>query len=276
MQISVLMSVYKSENPAYMDRALRSVWDDQTLKPDEIVLVQDGALGDELNDVITQWKTRLGAKLVTLRNETNLGLTKSLNKGLQHAKGKFIARMDSDDVSCPKRFESQVNYLNAHPEITIVGGSLQEFDAENECLNVRYYPQTPEEVKRYIYKASPLAHPTVMMRREMFDNGLKYDERFRMSQDIALWYDALCAGYRIGNLDEVTICFRRDGDVFKRRSRQKAYNEFKIYMNGIRRYYGLFSWKYIYPIARLVFRLMPVSVVKWIYDSKMRKKVLEK
>ena len=85
------MSVYKSENPAYMDRALRSVWDDQTLKPDEIVLVQDGALGDELNDVITQWKTRLGAKLVTLRNETNLGLTKSLNKGLQHAKGKFIA-----------------------------------------------------------------------------------------------------------------------------------------------------------------------------------------
>lgn len=276
MQISVLMSVYKSENPAYMDRALRSVWDDQTLKPDEIVLVQDGALGDELNDVITQWKTRLGAKLVTLRNETNLGLTKSLNKGLQHAKGKFIARMDSDDVSCPKRFESQVNYLNAHPEITIVGGSLQEFDAENECLNVRYYPQTPEEVKRYIYKASPLAHPTVMMRREMFDNGLKYDERFRMSQDIALWYDALCAGYLIGNLDEVTICFRRDGDVFKRRSRQKAYNEFKIYMNGIRRYYGLFSWKYVYPIARLVFRLMPVSVVKWIYDSKMRKKVLEK
>lgn len=270
------MSVYKSENPAYMDRALRSVWDDQTLKPDEIVLVQDGALGDELNDVITQWKTRLGAKLVTLRNETNLGLTKSLNKGLQHAKGKFIARMDSDDVSCPKRFENQVNYLNAHPEITIVGGSLQEFDAENECLNIRHYPQTPEEVKRYIYKASPLAHPTVMMRREMFDNGLKYDERFRMSQDIALWYDALCAGYLIGNLDEVTICFRRDGDVFKRRSRQKAYNEFKIYMNGIRRYYGLFSWKYVYPIARLVFRLMPVSVVKWIYDSKMRKKVLEK
>lgn len=270
------MSVYKSENPAYMDRALRSVWDDQTLKPDEIVLVQDGPLGDELNEVIIRWKTRLGSKLVTLRNETNLGLTKSLNKGLQHAKGKFIARMDSDDVSCPKRFESQVNYLNIHPEIAIVGGSLQEFDSENECLNVRHYPLTPEEVKRYIYKASPLAHPTVMMRRDMFDNGLKYDERFRMSQDIALWYDALCAGYQIGNLDEVTICFRRDGDVFKRRSRQKAYNEFKIYMNGIRRYYGLFSWRYVYPIARLVFRLMPVSVVKWIYDSKMRKKVLEK
>ncbi len=276
MQISVLISVYKSEVPAYMDRALRSVWDDQTLKPDEIVLVQDGPLGDELNELVNQWKNRLEERLVIVKNETNLGLTKSLNKGLQHAKGKFIARMDSDDMSCPKRFESQVAYLNEHPEITIVGGSLQEFDAENECLNVRHYPLTPEEVKRYIYKASPLAHPTVMMRREMFDNGLKYDERFRMSQDIALWYDALCAGYQIGNLDEVTICFRRDGDVFKRRSRQKAYNEFQIYMNGIRRYYGLFSWKYIYPIARLIFRLMPVSVVKWIYDSKMRKKVLEK
>lgn len=275
MQISVLMSVYKSEKPIYIDRALQSVWDDQTVKPEEIILIQDGPLGKELIEVINLWKEKLGERLVTLQNETNLGLTKSLNKGLIHAKGELIARMDSDDISHPMRFERQIKYLENHPEIDIVGGALQEFDAENECLGIRQYPKTPNEVKNYIYKACPLAHPTVMMRRVIFDNGLKYDERYRMSQDIALWYDALCVGYKIGNLEDVTIYFRRDGDVFKRRSRQKAYNEFCIYMNGIRRYYGLISWRYVYPIARYVFRMMPVSIVKWIYGSKIRQRVLE-
>lgn len=275
MQISVLMSVYKSEKTIYIDRALRSVWDDQTVKPEEIILIQDGPLGKELIEVINLWKEKLGERLVTLQNETNLGLTKSLNKGLVHVKGELIARMDSDDISHPMRFERQIKFLEKHPEIDIVGGALQEFDAENECLGIRHYPQTPQDVENYIYKASPLAHPTVMMRRRIFDEGLKYDERYRTSQDIALWYDVLCAGYKIGNVSEVTIYFRRDGDVFKRRSREKAFNEFIIYMNGICRFYGLLSWKYVYPVARLIFRLMPVAVVKWIYGSKMRKKVLE-
>lgn len=270
MQISVLMSVYKSEKPIYIDRALRSVWDDQTMKPKEIILVQDGPLGKELTEVINHWKAKLGEHLVTLQNETNLGLTKSLNKGLVHAKGELVARMDSDDISHPMRFERQIKYLQKHSEIDIVGGALQEFDAENECLGIRHYPQTPQEVESYIYKASPLAHPTVTMRRRIFDEGLKYDERYRTSQDIALWYDALCAGYKIGNVNGVTIYFRRDGDVFKRRSREKALNEFKIYMNGIRRFYGFMSWRYLFPIARLMFRLMPVSVVKWVYGSKLR------
>lgn len=270
MQISVLMSVYKSEKPICIDRALRSVWDDQTMKPEEIILVQDGPLGKELMEVINLWKAKLGEHLVTLQNKANLGLTKSLNKGLVYAKGELIARMDSDDISHPMRFERQIKFLQKHPEIDIVGGALQEFNAENECLGIRHYPQTPKEVENYIYKASPLAHPTVTMRRKIFDKGLKYDERYRTSQDIALWYDALCDGYKIGNVDDVTIYFRREGDVFKRRSREKALNEFKIYMNGIRRFYGPISWRYLFPIARFVFRLMPVSVVKWIYGSKLR------
>lgn len=264
------MSVYKSEKAEYLNRSLRSVWDDQTYKPNEIILVEDGPLGDDLIAVISSWKERLKDKFCVLNNETNIGLTKSLNKGLQYVKSDLIARMDSDDISSPMRFELQVKYMKDHPDVSIVGGSLQEFDEENECLSIRHYPLTNKNVIKYIYKASPLAHPTVMMRREIFDNGLKYDERFRTSQDIALWFDALCCGYKIGNLEEITIYFRRDGDVFKRRSREKALNEFKIYMNGIRRFYGLFTLKYFFPIARLIFRLMPVSVVKWIYGSKLR------
>lgn len=270
------MSVYKAEQPKYLDRALQSIWDDQTHKPSEIILIADGDLTPDLDKIIDKWKEALGASFVLCRNEVNLGLTKSLNKGIALSKYDLIARMDSDDISHPMRFEKQIKFMEDHPELDIIGGALQEFDAENECLSIRNYPLTSEEVDKYIYKACPLAHPTVMMRKRIFDNGLRYDERYRMSQDIALWYDALCAGYKIGNLEDITIYFRRDGGVFKRRSRQKAYNEFCIYMKGIRRYYGLFSWRYIYPIARYLFRLMPVSVVKWTYNSKMREKFLKK
>lgn len=276
MSISVLMSVYKSEEPAYLDRALKSVWDDQTVKPNQIVLVEDGPIGESLLAVVSRWKEKMGEKMTVLANEKNLGLTKSLNKGLAAVTGDMIARMDSDDISDARRFERQVAYLEVHPDVDIVGGSLREFNDNERELRVRHYPNTHEEAVKYICKASPLAHPTVMMRRRIFDNGLRYNEKYRMSQDIALWYDAVLAGYKIGNVPEVTINFRSQGDVFKRRSRAKAWNEFKIYMNGIYRMNGLMTLKYCYPIARLCLRLMPPSLVKRIYQSNFRAKFLQK
>lgn len=275
MTISVLMSVYKSEKGAFLDRSLQSVWDDQTRKPEQIVLIEDGALTEELYAVIDKWKKALGNQLVVCRNEQNLGLTKSLNKGIGLITSDLIARSDSDDISAPQRFELQEKFFRENPEIDILGGSMQEFDDEHECLNVRHYPLTHEDACKYIVKACPLAHPAVMMRRRIFDEGLHYDERYRMSQDIKLWYDAILAGYRMANLQEIVLFFRQQGDVFRRRSRVKAWNEFKIYMNGIYRMHGLFTLAYRYPIARYVFRNLPPSLVKKIYESGMRKKVLE-
>ena len=274
MSISVLISVYQSERPEYLNRALQSVWDDQTLKPDEIVLIEDGPLTQNLLNVLDNWKKLLGDKLQLIINEQNLGVTKSLNRGLKVCRGIYIARMDSDDISMPHRFEAQCNYLDTHPHISVVGGSLQEFNADCDNLGIRHYPPSNIEARKYIRKASPLAHPTVMMRREMFDNGLIYDERFRTSQDIALWFDVLASGRKIANLSEVTIKFRRDGDVFKRRSRDKAKNELKIYLHGIKRLYGTFNPYYIFPIARFIFRMMPVGIVKAIYGSQIRSKFL--
>ena len=279
MTISVLMSVYKSEKGAFLDRSLQSVWDDQTRKPEQIVLIEDGAIPEELELIIDSFQLRVNAsgvaKMVVVKLPVNGGLTKALNAGIKHVTGDLIARMDSDDISAPQRFELQEKFLRENPEIDILGGSMQEFDDEHECLNVRHYPLTHEDACKYIVKACPLAHPAVMMRRRIFDEGLHYDERYRMSQDIKLWYDAILAGYRMANLQEIILYFRQQGDVFRRRSRVKAWNEFKIYMNGIYRMHGLFTLAYRYPIARYVFRNLPPSLVKKIYESGMRKKVLE-
>ena len=296
MTISVLMSVYRSEQAACLQRALQSVWDDQMRKPDQIVLIEDGPLPAELEEVVQRLQAAFkvqeqqscvqsslqskaaepSAKVLTVvKLPVNGGLTKALNVGLKHVTSDLVARMDSDDIAAPNRFELQERFLEEHPEIDIVGGSMQEFDDEHECLNVRHYPQTHEEACKYIVKACPLAHPAVMMRKRMFDEGLKYDERYRMSQDIKLWYDAILSGYKMANLSEVCLFFRQQGDVFRRRSRVKAWNEFKIYMNGIYRMHGLFTLAYRYPIARYIFRNLPPSMVKRIYESGMRKRVLE-
>ena len=279
MTISVLISVYKKEKPEYLKLALESILASQTLKPDQIVLVEDGPLPDSLEEIVQSFKFIVQNEgygtFTVVKLPVNGGLTKALNEGLKHVTGDLIARMDSDDISESHRFERQVAYLEAHPDVDIISGSLQEFDANNECLNIRHYPQTHEECVKFIVKACPLAHPSVMMRKRIFDEGLKYDERYRMSQDIKLWYDAVLAGYRLGNIPEVTLFFRREGDVFRRRSRAKAWNEFKIYMNGIYRLKGLFTLSYRYPIARYIFRNLPPSLVKRIYGSKIRKRVLE-
>jgi len=276
MSISVLMSVYRSERPEHLDESLRSIWTDQTVKPDEIILIEDGPLGGGLEQTIGKWKEAVGNRLIIHKNDDNLGLTKSLNIGLQLASSEYIARMDSDDISDPRRFERQAAYLDCHPDVAIVGGAMQEFNSSNPKLNVRHYPTDNDGVMDTIYKASPLAHPTVMMRREMFENGLRYDERYRTSQDIALWFDAICAGYKIGNIDDITLYFRRDDEMFRRRSRAKAWNEFRIYMNGVRRVYGLLTPKYVFPISRFVFRLMPRTIVKMVYGSKLRQMVVDK
>ena len=273
--ISVLISVYSKDTPQYLEEALQSIWSQQTLRPTQIVLIQDGPLPAPLQDVIAHWKSQLGQVLTLVSNPVNMGLTHSLNKAIKAATGNYIARMDSDDRSTPQRFEQQAAYLDNHPDIDIVGGCIQEFNAENPCLNIRQYPLTHQAVISMIHKASPLAHPTVMMRRRIFDNGLHYDERYRTSQDIVLWFDAIHQGYHIGNLPVIILHFRRADNVYQRRSKAKAWNEFLIYIKGINKLSGPFSLKYIYPLGRLCFRLMPISLIRRIYDSPIRRRITE-
>ena len=273
--ISVLMSVYHSEKAEYLNRSLQSVWDDQSLKPNQIVLIEDGPLGEELHKVIDKWKERLQDVFCIVKNEKNIGLTKSLNKGIQYITSELIARADSDDISMPTRFALQEKFLAEHPDVDILGGAMQEFNEENDCLNVRRYPSTHEQARKYIMKASPLAHPSVMMRKKIFDEGLRYNEEYRTSQDVALWFDALNAGYHIANLDDIILHFRQNSSVFKRRGRAKAWNEFKIYIKGIYRKKGLFTFYYVYPLSRLLFRLMPARLIEFIYKSNMRNKMLQ-
>ena len=116
MRFSVLISAYRTEIPIILDRALKSIWDDQVLKPNEIVLVKDGPLTVELDYLIKTWSIRLGEvmKLVTL--EKNIGLGDALGIGIKECKYDIVARMDTDDISLPHRFSTQISYLKKNPQ----------------------------------------------------------------------------------------------------------------------------------------------------------------
>lgn len=277
MKISVLMSVYKSEKPAYLDRSLQSVWDDQTLKPDEIILVQDGPLDDELLQIIDKWQAKLREVLVLIRNEVNIGLTKSLNKGIRVAKGEYIARMDSDDISLPNRFVMQEEFLDENPSVYVVGGAIQEFNDNDGIIGERHFPKDTEEAIHYIHKASPFAHPAVMIRKALFEEGVMYNESYRTTQDLALWFDVLKSKHQVANLDVFVLQFRRDSNVYQRRkNKQDSRLELTIHLKGIKDLFGISPIKSLYPVARYCMRLLPNSIINAIYNSKIRGKVLSK
>ena len=272
--ISVIMSVYHKEKPEYLDLALQSIWTIQNLKPTQIILIEDGELTVELYEVIEKWKQTLNNVLVIHKNESNIGLTKSLNIGIDKATGHYIARMDSDDVSVSGRFKKQVDYLEKNTDYAVVGSLAQEIDEEGNYTNIRNYPFTDKEVRNYICKACPLQHAGVLMKREIFDSGIRYNEDYRLTQDLALWFTILNAGYKIGNIPECLIQFRITQDSFVSRDKSKGLHEFKIYMKGIKELKGV-TWRYVYPLTRLVMRYMPPKLIKGIYDSPLRKKILK-
>ena len=268
------MSVYKNEKADRLERCMHSIWTDQTKKPDQIILVEDGPLPEELYKVIGEWKGKLQGKMDVLKNEENLGLTKSLNKGIAVVKTDLIARMDTDDQSTPSRFEVQEKFLREHPEIDVLGGAYNIMDGEGVIQYAKFFKHSHEEMMKQICWRCPLSHPTVMMRTSMFkEKGLKYDERFRNSQDIALWVDAVLAGCKFANTDDIVLNFTEDEDVYKRRGKVRAMNEYKSFSRAAKLLYGKYSWRRILPVMRYCFRRMPVKSINFIYHSKAFKRI---
>ena len=136
MQFSVLMSVYYKDNPVWLKQAVDSVLNN-TKKPNQIVVVIDGQIPNELEQVITEYKESLDI----LRLEKNSGLGVALQQGLLKCKYPLVARMDSDDISLPNRFELQLKEFERNSNLTIVGGYIQEFDSQtNEKTSIRKVP----------------------------------------------------------------------------------------------------------------------------------------
>lgn len=265
MRISVLMSLYEKEKPEYFERSLKSIWEDQVRKPDEIVLVEDGPVPQELEDVVTRWQTKvLSFKVVRL--EKNQGLPVALNEGAKHCNCDYVARMDTDDISLPERFLWQEEYLLKHPEIAVLGGGVIEFSDEEGDMKPRMMPQSTKEIKDAIVKTCPFIHPTVCIKKELFEKGIEYNPKSRKFQDLEYWFKILAAGYEMANMNKIVLRFRKDPFMYQKRN-NAAKMELGIMFRGIYSLYGVTTWKYFYPIIHYLYRLLPPKVCLFIYKN---------
>ena len=201
--VSVLMAVH-NEKEAFLRTAIGSIFE-QTYPHIELIIVDDASNADCRAVVEDLCKARKDVKL--LHNETNLGLTKSLNRGLALAEGEFVARMDADDFSLSTRIEKQVGYFVKHPDIDIVGTGVVSFGAESVFMSPAF-GYNNDAAQCCLFFSSTLCHPSVMIKKQFLDeNGLNYDEGVRTGQDYDLWERCSVCG-RLAVMQEVLLYYR--------------------------------------------------------------------
>lgn len=216
---SVLLSLYSKEQPEFLKQCLDSIFN-QTLLPNELILVEDGPLTDRLYTIVNEYE-KFHPELKRVKLSVNVGLGKALNKGLKLCSNELVARMDSDDVCFPDRFEKQVKFMTENPDIDISGTWIEEFenDIENK-VSVRKVPTTHEEIARYIGKRNPLNHPSVIFRKEAVLKAGSY-QSFLLFEDWYLWARMMVSGCRFANIPECLLHFRTSLDVMSRRGGMK-------------------------------------------------------
>lgn len=267
---SVLMSVYAKEQAPALDKALESVLINQTLPPAELVLVEDGPLTEALDAVIEKYRNRFPA-LVCVKLAQNGGLGRALNEGLKHCSHEWIARMDSDDISMPQRFEAQWTYIRTHPEVDVVGAWITEFDGSIEnVMSIKKVPETHDAIRAYAKKRSPVNHPVVVLRREAVLRAGSY-QHCPWFEDYYLWARMLMAGAVFHNLPESLLWFRASPDMFRRRGGW-LYVRRELHLQKLLRDIRFITQtQLIQNIAlRTVFRLMPNRLRMLFYQKFLR------
>ena len=273
MTFSLLQSVYKKDNPNFLSQSLQSIADN-TVLPDSIVLIKDGNLPSELENVISEWQEKLPLKVVGY--EKNQGLAHALNYGLQFVETDLVARMDSDDIAYPDRFEKQLAQFESDESLQILGGGIEEFYIDsfgNENRKIRLYPKYSAKKSKSLYRGTPIAHPTVMMKTSLLKE-FKYSENTKCNEDIDLWFRLLTAGYVIRTLQEPIVHFRITDGTFNRRSVSKALDEYRIYLKNLHKFNGI-SKNDILPFVRLLSRFFPKKLNKKLYLSKKRQQLFK-
>ncbi|ENP8446626.1 glycosyltransferase [Vibrio sp. Vb0877] len=268
MKFSVLMSIYIKENPDWFHLSMVSIWDDQSVKPNEIVLVQDGDLTPELYLLITRWKNKLGDVLKCISLKENVGLGDALNIGLQHCSNEIVARMDTDDIAISERFEKQLAIFKQYDDIDICSSWITEFDVDQSIITgTRILPEYHADIANYAKLRSPINHPAVMYKKSAIIKAGGY-KRMMWFEDYYLWVRMLLTGSIFYNIQEPLVHMRAGQGQLERRSGIMYAKSELLLLQKFRKLGFLTSFEfYKVTILRVPVRLMPKSLIRTIYNK---------
>lgn len=270
-KFSVLICVYGGDNALHFDQAMNSIFE-QTLQPDEVVLVVDGPICAELTSVVDKY-TESHKQLKVIQLEKNQGHGTARRIGIESCSYDFIAIMDADDMSVPDRFEKQINIFKTNSQVSIVGGQIYEFvDNTNNIVGIRNVPEKDADIKEYMKKRCPMNQVTVMFRKEHILSVGGYIDWY-CEEDYYLWIRMAVAEMQFYNLSENLVFVRVGKEMYQRRGGTKYFkSEAKL------QYYML-TKKLISPLRylinvteRLIIQvLMPNKLRSWIFKKFARK-----
>jgi glycosyltransferase involved in cell wall biosynthesis len=267
---TVLMAVYAREQPANLAAALNSIAD-QTVPPDEILVVKDGPLTPDLDRVLEEFGSR-HEELRIIALPMNVGLGKALNAGLAAASNELVARMDSDDISVSQRFERQIGQLADKPELSVIGSFIAEFVSDPAILTgIRAVPVEHAAIRAAFSRISPVNHPSIVYRRSAVLASGGYSPDF-VQEDYHLWGKMLAAGYQFANISEPLVLMRTGEGLFARRGGMRyARSEARLQREFLRM--GMISpARYVTNLmTRCTVRVLPVGIRKALYELLLRK-----
>lgn len=277
MKFSTLMSLYHKENPIFLDQALESIWNRQSLKPTEIVLVLDGPITVELTTVVEKWKVKIGLVLKVIALPENIGLGKALNEGLKHCSYNWVFRMDTDDICTSDRFQKQVAFIAENPEVVLFGTQVLEFDQQvDDAQILKAVPTDFEEIKKFAQSRCPFNHMTVAYKKDVI-LGLGGYQHHLFMEDYNLWLRVIGQGYKVANLSDMLL-YARVGNGMHARRRGIEYIKSEKQLLDLKKELKLQHPAYanMLFLLRSLFRLMPSSVLGKFYNTFLRKKVKKK
>ncbi len=270
MQFSVLMSIYKKENPAWFRECAQSIAS-QTLPPDEIILVEDGTLPDELETAVLEF-CNLCPQVKVYRYKENRGLGKALSDGLTKCSFPLVARMDTDDIAFPDRFEKQIKAFEEDSALSLCGGQVLEFTGSTDhVLRRKMVPTDYEDVIHYARRRNPFNHPSVMFKKEAVLKAGGY-QHMPYFEDYYLWARMLAAGEKCINLPDFILYFRAGDDVYERRGgpsyvKDAFHARWAIHKTGVS---GFFDFLYA-SCGQAVVSLLPNGARGKFYKKVLRK-----
>ena len=271
-EFSVLIPVYAKENPAFLELSLRSILDEQTLLPNEVVIVEDGPITTELDAVLGGFEKRYPDIFRRYKLEKNQGMGIAMNYGLERASCEWVARMDSDDIAVPQRFERQLEFLSMNPTIDVLGSSIEEFEKEpGDLQRYRNLPETHDEIVELMKFRNPINHMTVFYRRELASKaGGYWLERY--FEDYNLWYEMWKAGARLHNLQDNLVRVRIGNNMVGRRSGYGYFEIEKIFLRKLRKDGFITGVEYLYLTAvKFALRILPTPLLEQFYKHFLRK-----
>ena len=217
MEFSVLMSIYSQDNPRYLDEAITSVFN-QNLQPSEVVIVIDGPLPDSLEKIVKKWVDECGNKIKLVELPENVGLAKALNEGLKHCSYDYVARMDSDDVCCYDRFKVQLDYMEEHADIALLGAWYKQYDEQfKNIVTERKVPEDHQSIVKYAQHRTPINHVTIVFRKSAVLAIGGYPEREGRFEDWWLSLKLIKQGYKLHNLPLYLVNVRGGDNFIQRR-----------------------------------------------------------